>query len=337
MAFDVLIAGGGPAGAAAAVACAQGGLSVMLAEREPSPVDKPGEALHPGVDSLLTQLGVEGLDAVTGARFEGVEIVWDGQRRFDAFGHDDAGPWQGRQVRRRDFDALLLERAASLGVEVRRGLSLEAPLLNGGRVIGATSASGDIPARIIIDASGPARWLERRMGLAAADRSPSLVAFYGYVRGDCLARSAAPGIEADESGWTWIARVAPDVFQWVRLDFDNRRRSDDWRPDLLADLEPITRPRGAGVSWRVSEASAGPGWFLVGDAAAMLDPTSSHGVLKGLMSGVMAGRTATAILRHDAPEIPGLIAYRDWLEGWFDADARVLASAYADLGATGFG
>ena len=42
-------------------------------------------------------------------------------------------------------------------------------------------------------------------------------------------------------------------------------------------------------TWRMAERMAGAGWFIVGDAAATLDPTSSHGVLKALLSGMTAG------------------------------------------------
>jgi flavin-dependent dehydrogenase len=48
------------------------------------------------------------------------------------------------------------------------------------------------------------------------------------------------------------------------------------------------RRRGADVTWRIISPAAGPGFFLVGDAVAVLDPASSHGVLKALMTGMMA-------------------------------------------------
>ncbi|GAB7189041.1 geranylgeranyl reductase family protein [Kitasatospora sp. Ki12] len=48
---DVLIAGAGPAGCAAAIVCAAAGLRTVLAERAPGPVARPGEALHPGAET----------------------------------------------------------------------------------------------------------------------------------------------------------------------------------------------------------------------------------------------------------------------------------------------
>lgn len=330
---DVLIVGGGPAGSAAAIACAVNGLKVVLCEREAFPRERPGEALHPGVDSLLAQLGLaDRLDAVTGARFEGVEIDWAGQRRFEPFGADDGGPWRGRQVRRAEFDTLLLDRASEVGCVVLQPCGLVEPTVEGGRVVGATTDHGPVACRLLIDASGPARWLPRKLTLPSAERSPPLVVRFGYVSGDCPQRDAAPALHGDETGWTWIARVAEGRFQWVRLELSGIERSRDWLPEPLENLAPDGPSRGAEMGWRLTQA-AGPGWMLAGDAAAMLDPTSSHGVLKALMSGYFSGQTATAILRG-GDETQGLAAYRGWVEGWFANDVEALRIMYAQLGAS---
>ena len=345
---DVLIVGGGPAGSAAAIGCAEGGLKIVLCEREAFPRERAGEALHPGVESLLKQLGVaDRLEAVTGARFEGAEIDWAGDRRFVPFGADEAGPWRGFQVRRSAFDDMLMRRAREIGVEVRNPCGVLEPLVEDGRVVGAATEAGEVRARLVVDtserdvgpidwvrvdASGPARWLERKLKLAAVERSPLLVVRYGYVRGDCPARDAAPLIHGDRTGWTWIARVEPGRYQWVRLDLSNVERSRDWLPDVLSGLTPEGPFRGAEMGWRVTQA-AGPGWMLAGDAAAMLDPTSSHGVLKALMSGHMAGKTARAML-GGGDEQAGAQAYRSWVEGWFNTDVAALRALYARLGAS---
>ena len=118
---DVLIAGGGPAGAAAAITCARSGVRVILCERDAVAGERPGETLHPGIEPLLAQLGVaDRLPGVTGARHPGIWVEWGSARRFEAFGADEGGAWQGYQVWRADFDAMLLERARELGVDVRR-------------------------------------------------------------------------------------------------------------------------------------------------------------------------------------------------------------------------
>ena len=76
---------------------------------------------------------------------------------------------------------------------------------------------------------------------------------------------------------------------------------------------------------------------MVGDAAALLDPSSSHGVLKGLMSGIAAARLAAAVLQHNAPWQEAADAYQEWLAGWFDKDAEAMAQYYRQIGVGGFG
>lgn len=330
---DVLIVGGGPAGSAAAIACASNGLSTVVCEREVFPRERAGEALHPGVESLLRQLGVaDRLEGVTGARFEGVEIDWAGQQRFEAFGADADGPWRGFQVRRAAFDNLLLDRAREAGAEVLQPRAALQPLVEDGRVVGVETDQGEIACRLLIDASGPGRWLQRRLKLPTVERSPPMVVRYGYVTGACPARDAAPSLTGDETGWTWVARVAPGRYQWVRLDLTAGDPSIPPAPiKALEGLSPDGRSRGAEMGWRLTQA-AGPGWMLAGDAAAMLDPTSSHGVLKALMSGFMAGQTAKAMLDGGDAEA-GATAYRSWVEGWFNTDVQALRGMYARLGA----
>lgn len=332
---DLLVVGGGPAGAAAAIAAARAGLSVVLVEREPTPRDKPGEALHPGIDPLLAELGVgrDDLGAVTGARFEGLWSAWGGPPRFEPFGADAAGPWRGYQIRRAAFEGLLLDTARSVGVQVRQGEAAGEPVVEDGRVVGSQA----VRAALTVDASGSARWLGRALRLPVVARSPVLLARCGYVHGQCPGRDEAPLIEGDAEGWTWIARIDTDLYQWVRLDFDGRIRPRDWRPGPLEGLAEARPTMGAEVAWRRAARSAGPGWLLAGDAAAQLDPASSHGMLKAVMSGIFAARTAQAVLRRDAPEADAADAYHAWLAGWFETDVQRLALAYRRLGGVGFG
>lgn len=328
---DVVVVGAGPGGAAAAIAAAMRGLRVVLCEREAGTRDRPGETLHPGVEALLSQLGVgDRLAAVTGVRHAGVWIEWAGPRRLEAFGADAGNPWQGFQVWRADFDAMLLDRARELGVTVRAGCAALAPRMLDGAVSGVVSAEGEIAAPIVVDATGATRWLGRALRVASPPRSPPLVARYGYVQGECAARDDAPLLIGNASGWTWSARVRPGVYQWTRVRFGETGVGGG-PPDELAGLAPLGPVRGADVTWRLADRTAGAGWFMTGDAAATLDPTSSHGVLKGLMTGIMAGHLAAAGLSGKAPLAEIASAYHDWIAGWFATDSRQLQAFYRKL------
>jgi flavin-dependent dehydrogenase len=121
------------------------------------------------------------------------------------------------------------------------------------------------------------------------------------------------------------------VYQWTRLNFDGRRPDSDWRPAELAELEPCQPTRGADVTWRIASYPAGPGYFLVGDAASVLDPASSHGVLKALMSGMYAGYLIVRVLAHGQPALLAIEAFNDWLRDWFKRDVQQLTELYSVL------
>jgi flavin-dependent dehydrogenase len=105
----------------------------------------------------------------------------------------------------------------------------------------------------------------------------------------------------------------------------------DRPPRAFAHLTPVSRTRGANVSWRIVSQPAGRGYVCVGDAAAVLDPASSHGVLKGLMSGMMAVHVIAQVESGTATHAAAIEAYSVWLREWFQADTRELRRMYQEL------
>src|SRR5262245_29872414 len=61
-------------------------------------------------------------------------------------------------------------------------------------------SGGSVRARMLVDATGRARWLGRALDIASPPRSPRLLARYGYVEGECPARDGAPALVADANG-----------------------------------------------------------------------------------------------------------------------------------------
>jgi flavin-dependent dehydrogenase len=329
-AVEVLIVGGGPAGAATAITCAAAGLSTCVLDRAAFPRDRPGESLHPGVEPLFDRLGVG--DAVRAARFvryTGLWMTWDGPRQFVPFGEDASGPWRGFHAWRADLDTLLLARARALGAEVLQPRRALHPLRGEGQaVVGVETDAGPVHARVVVDAGGGSHWLARHLDLPRVEVSPRLVATYGYVKDAGEAEEDEPRIVADDAGWTWTARVRPGVRQWTRLTFDGRPVPGERRPPELRGCEPLGRERGAEVTWRRVVAPAGPGYVLVGDAAAVLDPASSHGVLRALMSGMMAGHAIVRAASGALPWDAACAGYSEWLRRWFEHDAAHLRERY---------
>jgi flavin-dependent dehydrogenase len=330
--FDVLIIGGGPSGSAAALQSRRAGLRAALIEREAFPRHRPGETLHPAVEPLLERLGAAGLlVSANFLRHEGNWVKWQEGLKFVPFGRDARGRWRGFQAWRAVFDELLLNRAREAGTHILQPCAALKCLFDGGRVRGVFTSQGKMQAGWVIDASGPRHWLANQLGIEIEKHSPRLVVRYGYARGECPSRDEAPAIVGDDSGWTWTAKVLPGLYQWTRLSWDGATVSRSWLPTEFERLTPAGPARRADVTWRMVAEPAGAGYFIAGDAAAVLDPASSHGVLKGIMSAMMAAHTISTIVRQQQDEGTGAGEYSRWLKDWFTTDVANLRKIYAAL------
>jgi hypothetical protein len=134
-----------------------------------------------------------------------------------------------------------------------------------------------------------------------------------------------------ETGWTWIAQIRPDLLHWTCVSVSPESFAHDCTPEQLREFEPAGPIRTADVTWTETLEPAGPGYFLLGDAAVVLDPLSSHGVLKALMSGMHA---AHLILQcgTQCSENEAAAAYTAWIQSWFRHDTEHLTRLYADAG-----
>lgn len=329
-----VIIGGGPSGAAAALTLLDAQIPVTIVERLPFPRYRPGETLHPGIEPLLARLQVaDNLHAAGYVRHTGVWSGWGGSMHFVPYGEDENGPWQGYQAIRTDFDHRLLESASARGASVHVS-NVSGVLFNASdEVAGVLTSEGPIHAAYVIDCSGGSHTLARQIGIPLVRYSPRLVARFGYVRG-CFDRPT-PLICHDRRGWTWIAEVEPHRFQWTRVTETHHRPDRTWIPHCLRDLE-AEPSRSADVTWRIAKTVAGPGYFLAGDSAAVLDPSSSHGVLRAIMSGMQAAHLAVRHLCHGANAQVCASMYQAWLTRWFQHDVEEMSGAYRTANLFGF-
>jgi 2-polyprenyl-6-methoxyphenol hydroxylase-like FAD-dependent oxidoreductase len=141
-----------------------------------------------------------------------------------------------------------------------------------------------------------------------------------------------PMIASDASGWTWIARVQPNIYQWVRLPLNGARPPNGWCPVEFDGLRPMGHRRGIDVSSSIANPTAGPGYFLAGDAASIVDPLSSHGILKALMSGMKAAHHSATVLHYGVSPPAMASAYQNWLARWFREDRSGLRELYRAIG-----
>lgn len=327
---DVVIIGAGPGGSAAGIVCARAGLRCLIIEKRAFPRHRPGESLHPGVAPLFAELGVlQAVERAAQVRHTGVEVNLGGRAVFNAFGSDGRGIWRGFQIQGASLDEILLNRALALGVEVRQPLAVQKIIWSGGRASGVETVEGNFQAPWVVNASGAGSSLSRSPPLVSTPFSRPLFARYGYAEGDLGNAQEYPVLSFGTDGWEWIARLSPTLYQWTRLS-TRRETMRGGPPEMLQDLKPADRERAADVTWRRSALLAAPGLVQVGDAAAVLDPASGHGVLRALMTGMMASRLILDVNAGRLNPLPALNAYQDWIGNWWNHDVGRLTEIYQE-------
>jgi len=326
--YDVVIIGGGPAGLSTAILCAQLGIKTSIIEKHSSPYPRPGEILHPGIESILEKLGVLHDFLSLGVfRHKGNNVKWNGNIRFETF--SEAESWEGYQVWRPDFDTILLNRAKDLGVEIIRPCNALCPILKNNRIVGVETTEGKLFSSFLIDSAGSQHWIAKQLKIDMKIYSPRLIAYFGYVEGNCEIRNDNPYLCAYKQGWIWTAKIRPNLYQWVRLSFENIPLEKNWVPEEFNELEKRGGMRGEDVTWRIVSKPAGPGYFITGDACSVLDPASSHGVLKAMMSGMMAAHMISKITNDESLEKFAIQEYSRWIKEWFLHDVKRLKELYS--------
>ncbi len=327
--YDLIVVGAGPGGSAAAAIAARGGLRTLLLERDPAPVFKIGESLMPDTHGVFEKMGA--LERMQRSHFTEKHSVQfftkTGKASLPFYfererpGCDSARTWQ---VRRSEFDELLMETAAEQGAETHRGVNVRDVLFDGGRAVGVRAALAgnggtvDLGARVVIDATGQSALLARRLDLGRVDYGLRHASIYTHFRGAIRDEGKDEGatlILHTKSGecWFWYIPLAGDVVSvGVVGPVDRLIRNRKGRPHEIffeevrncAEIErriaPGYQSRPVSVlrdfSYRL-EKMAGDGWIAIGDAFSFIDPVYSSGVFLALKSGEMAAETAVEAVR----------------------------------------
>jgi len=273
---EIQIAGGGPAGAAAAIAALTEGAPVHIFEKSRAPRHKVcGEFLSPEACHVLEDLGVwQDFLRRNPARLRRCVL------RFGSHSKQ----WSLREpafsLSRLELDRMLLNRALRLGAVLSRGESFQ---------------QREPPAaEAIILAHG-------RHGNSPADRR--LFGFKAHFEGAAddavelhFSRSGYIGISPVENRLTNVCGIAPeDLLRRYGFDFDEFVRSE---PVLAGRLRPLSRRMpwlavGPLMFDRISgRAPAAQRTYAAGDALGFVDPFTGSGILNALLTGRMAGRAA---------------------------------------------
>jgi geranylgeranyl reductase family protein len=327
--LPVVIVGGGPGGSATALALRRRRIPAIVLDRAVFPRDKVcGDVLLPPAVDALDSLGLDTADLrrqaylCTGGRYltaRGAEVSGDFR--------DPAGtarPWW--MIRRVRLDAWLLEAARRAGAEVREGWCVQGLLFGDrGRVTGVRARRPDgavevIAAAAVVGADGASSVVAREVGAFARPPEHTCLAARGYVEGISL---PAPYLEIFTTtrtlpGCAWIAPIGPreaNVGIGV-IKADLARLGRPLRA-LFAEVSREVRLLSARLGgrspaslegWSLPGATerrriAGAGYLLVGDAGAMVDPFTGHGIQNALWAGAIAGEVLSdAISRGDLGE-----------------------------------
>lgn len=325
---DVIIVGGGPAGASTAFALARAGVDVMVLDRARFPRAKPcAEYLSPQASRALHDMGVlEEIERRRPSQLAGMTVrAPSGQRlRGDfAASHGYRGfRDRGLAIRRVVLDAIVLDAARRAGARIVEGTRVTDVLRDArGRVCGV-SASSDTQSRervapLVVGADGLRTVIGRRLGLVRAGRFPRRIAFVSHWRdvGDVgeygemhVERDGYVGIAPVDDGLVNVAIVVPASRADIAGDRDQYVASWLGRRSHLADrFRRATRvsPVVATGPFNVRAKRAwSPGAVLVGDAADFFDPFTGEGIYAALRGGELAAAAVRAALERISSDDP---------------------------------
>lgn len=326
-AWDAIVIGGGPGGSTAATVLARAGRKVLLLEKEKFPRFHVGESLLPFNLPLFERIGVAEKVRAAGFQKKHGAFFWNeatgGIRPVDfATGLDDRHP-SAYQVKRADFDDLLLRHAEESGAVVWEETAVEHVVFEGRRAVGviARSPAGvpeEIRSRVVVDASGQAALLSRQMGTRKFDPVLKRAGLFAHFEGVHWPEDQRYGdilLPVASGIWYWIipfsdrtcsvgavfepSLTAPAASLEEKFDYLLARSSR--MQDFLAGARRISRVFGISDYSTSSARAVGDGWVLVGDAATFLDPVFSTGVFLAMAMGERAASLIDRVLARPAP------------------------------------
>lgn len=386
---DAVVLGGGPAGStfASIVKKYAPELKVVLLEKEHFPRWHIGESTIPAANGVFKDLGLyETLLESSFVKKVGATFIWGQDRTpwnadylklrtltskngcsdiIDVTGQDFSEllgreatqdtPFSAFNVRRAEFDKLLLDQSRNFGVDVREGTMAtkvlwdEQEQVEGVKWQDDTGRKGTLFTPFVLDATGLSHLMTR--GQREYDANLNNFAVYGYLSGaewkvtfNGRRDMSTVFIAAVDKGWIWYFPVDQDVMTVGAVTntrhFKDRLKDVDlealfWEmlhscPEVAGLVENATLrddvlPNGARVacsqdwsSW--AKQPVGKGWAAAGDAAMFVDPILSTGVTLALQTGHRAAYTfLTARARTELSTESLWRAYADYLRGEYGA------------------
>jgi flavin-dependent dehydrogenase len=322
------VIGGGPAGATAGALLAQRGLKVVLLEKDHHPRFHIGESLLPANLPLFEKLGVAQAVKAIGMEKWGAEFVspWhDSKSQTFKFADawDKSMPFS-YQVRRSEFDEILIRNAARAGAEVIEGCRVRDVAFapdHSSAIVQAQHEDGITQhwrARFVVDASGRDTLLGKQFDLKRRNPKHNSSALYAHFIGAARHPGQDEGnitIFWFEHGWFWLIPLADGATSigaviWPYYLKSRAKPVKDFFLDTIA-LCPALSERLAQATLAseveatgnfsyACERTHGPNYLLIGDAFTFIDPVFSSGVMLAMQGGFVGAETVATCLREPA-------------------------------------
>tara|TARA_R110001606_G_scaffold395664_2_gene568456 strand:- start:69773 stop:71095 length:1323 start_codon:yes stop_codon:yes gene_type:complete len=321
---DVLVIGGGPAGSTAAALLAERGYAVTLLEKAYHPRFHIGESLIPANLPLLEKLGVADEVKAIGMEKWGAEFVspWhDHQQVYEFAGAMDKSMPMAYQIRRSEFDEILIRNASRKNARVVEGCqvqNVEFLADNTGAEVKACHDDGSVEtvrARFVLDASGRDTFLGNHFNAKKRNKKHNSAAIYGHFSGVERHEGKAAGnisLYWFDHGWFWLIPLVDGttsigVVVWpYYLKTRNKKPLEQFLQETIELCTPLAaRLENAKLTSEVEatgnfsyecDRTHGSNYLLLGDAYTFIDPVFSSGVLLAMQSAFVGADTVDKCL-----------------------------------------
>ncbi|MDP9381957.1 MAG: FAD-dependent oxidoreductase [Chloroflexota bacterium] len=329
---EVVVVGGGPAGASTAALLARNGHDVLLLDKARFPRQKAcSEYASPALIDALDRLGVRpAYEAEGPVRLRGMNVLSpEGREVRIEYPQTGGSARHALTMSRERLDPLLLRHARGCGVEVREGGRVRSLLCDGDAVRGVEVSGPDgagmpIRSRLVVGADGLHSVVAREVGARSEmlwPRRLGLVGHYESVEGTAEGYGE---MHVQQWGYCGVAAL-PNGLTSIGMALDMRRYRGRVRgpeamfeealgmfPSIrarLRDARRISPVSGIGPIARRVRRTEGDGWALAGDAAGFTDPFTGEGIYRAVRSGELLAGVASSALRNGGASARGLAPY----------------------------